>query len=769
MFTPISESGRAHMVSEESGDAGAYQPPLPCLIEYMARNEYWSEEPEVLRALFSRAQSGEAWAQYSAGKLCYEGIVVPPDEEEAEKWWRLAAEQGHPMAQRWIGELYASVQVKGACEGEVFQDGRNIEQAKLWLGQAAQQGVVEAMGMRGSLEAAPGEVLQWFRMGAEHGDVDCMYATGEICVEGQNGVRDGENAVKWFRLAAERGQADAPFMLGRLHEEGTLVAQNLEEAARWYRMGAEKGHEECRYRLGKMLLEGRGLSVDLVEAEHWLEKVSFDVHDAWALLDKMGVYDRKFREYEERALAGCADRIAMLMPAAEGGDAAAQFELGEIYRRHYIKEQAIAWHWKAASQGREDSKTILLNIFEYYRCSANERYIEAKNGVKELAERGNARAQYLIADGEDRSDAAGNFSESYKYWMSKSAEQGYPEAQYDLAEAGGIDDEGAFDLYAKAALSGHVSSQIRVAECHFKGKGTKADSDAALEWAMQAVKNAKEKRGYDLTQAQTLLGKIYEAQRTESGNLAAVACYAAAAGRSAPEANFALGRMYEEGRGVEQDHAEACRRYMEALDRDLGLEANREKCFLKLFLSIQWHSDRDIDICKQDAEGGNSNAQVEYGMRIYEWGSWHPEYHAEVARWFRLSADQGNPIGQYCLGRMICLASRSWGHPVAMQMFRNAARSGLAEAQSAIAQYYRERAEYAVAFRWYRMAAQQGEYAALVAIGEMNFRGEGMPQDNVAAAKWFRKALKWDEEAWSKRTWERLGRGKEICGLPSLS
>ncbi len=58
--------------------------------------------------------------------------------------------------------------------------------------------------------------------------------------------------------------------------------------------------------------------------------------------------------------------------------------------------------------------------------------------------------------------------------------------------------------------------------------------------------------------------------------------------------------------------------------------------------------------------------------------------------------------------------------------------------------------------------AEQGEYAALVAMGEMSFRGEGLPQDHVAAAKWFRQALEWDKEAWAQRTWGLLGRGKAI-------
>ena len=61
--------------------------------------------------MFGLAKSGEAWAQYSAGKLCYEGIMVPLYGEWAKKWWRCAAKQGPPMAQRWLGELYASRQL----------------------------------------------------------------------------------------------------------------------------------------------------------------------------------------------------------------------------------------------------------------------------------------------------------------------------------------------------------------------------------------------------------------------------------------------------------------------------------------------------------------------------------------------------------------------------------------------------------------------------------------------------------------------------------
>ena len=739
------------------------QPIFPCLVEYLALNDYYEEGPEVVDWVLSRARSGDIWAQYNAGKLYYDGNVVPHNHDEAVKWWGLAAEQGHPSAQWRLGEFYASRQTRNSGESDPDQDStdHDIEQAKVWLGKAAQQGVVAAMGMRGGLESDPGEALKWFRMGAEHGDVDCMYALGEIYAEGSGGAHNGEEAVKWFRLAAEQGHKGAPYILGRIFEEGADVAQDLAEAARYYRMGAENDHNGCQYLLGKMLVEGRGIPVDHPEAEHWLQRVHLDVRDAWELREKIGVIDRQLKDYDDRKLAECAEQIERLMPTAEEGDAAAQFELGEIYRRHDVRKQAVEWHWAAASQGHDASKSALLEIFIdcWYKNSCFE---EVKKWVRELAHGGNARAQYLMAHCEDRYDADGNYSQIYKYWMAKSAELGYPEAQYELAEACGIGDEGAFDLYRKAALSGHVPAQTRVAECYFRGRGEKVNLDAALEWANRAAKGAKDKGGYDLAEAQNILGNVYEAHKTEPSDLAAVACYVDAAREYSAKGNSALGRMYEAGRGVEQDHAKATGHYMEALSHELGLERNRENCFLQLYRSIKWHSDKDLAICKQDAERGNSNAQVEYGIRIYDWGRWDPVNDAEVARWFRLSADRGNPVGQYCLGRTICSTSRSWGHPVAMQMFRNAARKGLAEAQTAIAQYYREHADYVVAVRWYKMAADQGEYAALIAMGEMSFKGEGVSQDSVAAAKWFHMALKWDEEAWAKRTWALMGR-KGVC------
>lgn len=746
------------------------QPPLPCMAEYMARNEYGLREPEVIDELFRQAKRGEAWAQYSAGKLCFEGIIVPPDEDGSEKWWRLAAEQGHSMAQRWLGEFYTSRQIKGFETNAAGQDalGRDIEQAKIWLGNAALQGVVEAMGMRGSLESDPVRAIEWYRMGAEHGDVDCMYVLGEIYAEGSRSAQAdkavrldadrGLKAVKWFRLAAESGHEGAAVRLGLLYEKGEIVAQDYMEAARWYRVGADKEHRGCHYLLGAMYVDGRGVPKDYTEAERWLDRAGFFVPGTFELLDRIGVYERDSRKWRQETFAKYAETIAHLMPKAESGAVDALYELGEIYRSKCYMTDAVEWHWRAACQGHVDSKLILMEIFDHYYWN-NVHYEDAKKWGKELAENGNARAQYLWAT---FCDAPWDeyFPKNYKHWVSKAAEQGLPTAQYMLAAACGVDQQEAFRLFLQAAKTGHKGAQMRVAECYLKGKGVQADLDAALEWALKAVKTSQNKGETEWADPddQVLLGNVYEAFNTPKDDLSAVACYRTAATRHRDEAYAALGRMYEFGRGVEQDYSEALKLYMEALNWDLGYHGTHDILFSQLSRNIRWYVDKDLEGCKRDAERGDANAQVEYGFRIYRWNNWDPENDAEVLKWFRLSAEHGHPLGQYCQGHIICSASRSWGHPVAMRLFRDAARSGLAEAQSAIAQYYRGRSDYAVAVRWFRMAAGQGEYSAMLALGEMCFKGTGVPQDNVEAANWFRRALDRDEEAWAKRTWSLLGR-----------
>jgi len=90
--------------------------------------EIWINK--ALPAVRDNAAKGRAWAQADLGSLYEDGLVVEQNDEEAVRWYRLAAEQGYAGAQTNLGVLYAN--------------GRGVEpdldQAIKWLRRAAAQG-----------------------------------------------------------------------------------------------------------------------------------------------------------------------------------------------------------------------------------------------------------------------------------------------------------------------------------------------------------------------------------------------------------------------------------------------------------------------------------------------------------------------------------------------------------------------------------------------------------------------------------------------------
>ncbi len=82
----------------------------------------------------SRAEGGDASAQYNLGLLYHHGLGVESKISEAAKWYGRAAENGNADAQKAIGDLY----LKG------FWGKKNSAKAATWYRKAAEQGHAEA-------------------------------------------------------------------------------------------------------------------------------------------------------------------------------------------------------------------------------------------------------------------------------------------------------------------------------------------------------------------------------------------------------------------------------------------------------------------------------------------------------------------------------------------------------------------------------------------------------------------------------------------------
>src|SRR5919109_2849070 len=74
----------------------------------------------------------------------------------------------------------------------------------------------------------------------EKKDPAAMTLVGELLANGLGVKHDEKRAAYWYKLAAEAGDREAIYALGLLHLEGRGVQRNLEEAARRFREAAER-------------------------------------------------------------------------------------------------------------------------------------------------------------------------------------------------------------------------------------------------------------------------------------------------------------------------------------------------------------------------------------------------------------------------------------------------------------------------------------------------------------------------------------------------
>jgi TPR repeat protein len=188
-----------------------------------------------------------------------------------------------------------------------------------------------------------------------------------------------------------------------------------------------------------------------------------------------------------------------------------QFELGVRYDNgiDIVQDLELAAHWfrKAAEQGHAEAQFNLGCMYEDGQGVPVD-YRESVRWFRKSAEQGVPRAQFelgrIYETGLSTTDAlpfplrfvAALFVrpavqknvEEAVIWYRKSAEQGYIQAQFQLAYiyfSGGTgvpDFPEAVKWYRSAALQGHPASQYALAACYHSGKGLPRSERNALAW-----------------------------------------------------------------------------------------------------------------------------------------------------------------------------------------------------------------------------------------------------------------------------------------------
>jgi uncharacterized protein len=117
----------------------------------------------AMELLVPLAEQGDVRAQMSLGTMSYS--ATPPNYEEAAKWFRLAAEQGDVVAERYLGAMYANGQ-------GIARDDR--------------------------------EAVKWYGRAAEQGDADAQASLAAMYSAARGTSQNYVQAHKWFSVAAAR-------------------------------------------------------------------------------------------------------------------------------------------------------------------------------------------------------------------------------------------------------------------------------------------------------------------------------------------------------------------------------------------------------------------------------------------------------------------------------------------------------------------------------------------------------------------------------------
>jgi len=252
----------------------------------------------------------------------------------------------------------------------------------------------------------------------------------------------------------------------------------------------------------------------------------------------------------------------------------------------------------------------------------------------------------------------------------------------------------SLDGIKAAALAGDPEAQFQLGYKYAIGDGVEKDPQLAVRWYMAAAE-----KGHII--AAHNLGACYSAGEGVPENAEeSFKWFKKAADRGYSYSALAVGFLYLNGKGVKTDQQEAIKWLTKAA------EMGSPEAQLALSGIYAKNPSKSFKWCKASAENGCLQAQLILGQ-MYEMGVGVGKNSTAAIMWLKKAADAGDAT-----------AERYLGYKYQMGL------EGIAK-------------NYQQAFRYYMLAAEQGDSIAQGAIALLYLGGIGVPKDYIEALAWF--------------------------------
>ncbi|CAH0400630.1 unnamed protein product [Chilo suppressalis] len=408
---------------------------------------------EKAKAIFEiLVEEGNADAHAGMGFLYATGLGVPVSQSKALVHYTMGSAGGSDYAQMalayryWSGvtvpsscpkamDLYMKVAAKVASQVS-WSGGPAIHRARL---------ADEAEGGGGALDS---DLIEYYQLLAEKGDVQAQVGLGQLHFQGGRGVTlDINKALHYFTQAANTGNSVANAFLGKIYlEGGDGIKPDNETALRYFGKAAELNNPVGQSGLGIMYLQGRGVPKDTRTAfkyftmaanQGWVEG---QLHLGFMYFGGIGVR-RDFKQ---------ANKYFSL--ASQSGHVLALYHLA---------------HMHAQGLGVLRSCTTATELF------------------KNVCERGWWSFRLMLAHAAWRARDSDSAILQYLALAERGLELAQTNAAYILDNGeGSIFGEKwrharALQLWSRAAAQGCASARVKLGDYHYYGLGTKRDLEAA--------------------------------------------------------------------------------------------------------------------------------------------------------------------------------------------------------------------------------------------------------------------------------------------------
>lgn len=286
--------------------------------------------------------------------------------------------------------------------------------------------------------------------------------------------------------------------------------------------------------------------------------------------------------------------------------------------------------------------------------------------------------------------------------------------------------------------------------------------------------------------AQCTLGNVYQCGNDVPKDYKeSIKWYRLAAEQGDANAQYSLASMYYQGEGVPQDYKEAAKWSRLAAEQGLEWEGAKGKakvaqrlladCYVKIGGALPYYNNENqkwyqaaAELCIPLAEKGDVWAQDTLGELYFRGTLGGQGHYQEALKWLRLAAEQGSFRSLYtlCLYKELGLDDNE-----RIKWTRLAAEEGYAFGQNNLGAFYFSAKDYEEGVKWFLLAAQQGYVDAQIALGNFYYLGNGVPQDYAQAFAWLsmaadqgnQEAVKFYSDLLKVMTPEQIAEGQRLA------